>query len=117
MGDGTKVSLHTASNIHFTTNIRPQTHLAHEAGDDPVEGAALVAKCGLAGLTQLLEVLRSLGHDVLLQMKQSAVEHWGAVSADACQCRLSRIAGAHAWWAIPMWSWRTCTCNLHPPPP
>jgi hypothetical protein len=42
-------------------------HLAHEAGDDSVEGAALVAKPGVAALTQLLEVLSSLGHNILLQ--------------------------------------------------
>ena len=43
-------------------------HLAHEVGDDPVEGGALEAEALLAG-AESAEVLRGLGHHVSAQLK------------------------------------------------
>ena len=47
-------------------------HLAHEVGDDPVEGGALEAEALLAR-AESAEVLRGLGHHVSAQLKQNTI--------------------------------------------
>ena len=47
-------------------------HLAHEVGDDPVEGGALEAEAFLAG-AESAEVFRGLGHHVGAQLKQNTI--------------------------------------------
>ena len=49
------------------------SHLAHEVGDDPVEGGALEPEALLAG-AEGAEVLRGLGHHVSAQLNRTCFE-------------------------------------------
>ena len=49
------------------------SHLAHEVGDDPVEGGALESEALLAG-AEGAEVLRGLGHHVSAQLNRTQIE-------------------------------------------
>ena len=50
------------------------SHLAHEVGDDPVEGGALEPEALLAG-AEGAEVLRRLGHHVGTQLEQVILKY------------------------------------------
>merc|ERR1711865_1257729 len=56
-----------------TVVVGEVTALAHEVGDDTVEGGALEAEALLAG-AQDAEVLRGLGHDVGAQLHHNATQ-------------------------------------------
>ena len=49
------------------------SHLAHEVGDDPVEGGALEPEALLPG-AEGAEVLRGLGHHVSAQLNRTRFE-------------------------------------------
>ena len=50
----------------------PLPYLAHEVGDDPVEGGSFVAKALLSG-AEGAEVLGSLGHHVITELKRTQI--------------------------------------------
>ena len=61
-----------ASQIMMTMMVMV-SHLAHEVGDDPVEGGALEPEALLPG-AEGAEVLRGLGHHVSAQLNRTRFE-------------------------------------------
>lgn len=71
-------------------------HLAHEAGDHPMESRVLVPKPRLVRCAQLLEVLSCFGYRILLKFHHNASQFGGITIATQLDIKVDQGVGLEA---------------------